>query len=169
MAAKKPAPKAKPKSQSAPKRHTAAQPKDLMSWGEYYLVEKAPVQIPTNAKKAIVTYAPWAVALAALYQLQAILLLVRFTLPGFKVLEQYLPSLANSFAFQTIFYVVQLAFLVVALPGLFKRQIEGWNALIVVVFVNVLMNIYRASVLTGVISLVLGLYVLFQVREYYKG
>jgi hypothetical protein len=149
-------------------RHSTTRPTDIISWGQYYLVDHSPIQLPALVRHAIVQYGPWVLVVVGLFWLQAILLLFRIGLFGMTALSQFGPGLTSTFAFETIFVVIELALLVMALPGLFKRQIVGWNSALVLVLVSLVYNVYRASLINGLLTAVLGFYVLFQIRSHYK-
>ena len=51
-------------------------PKDLIGFLDYYLVKKAPFQIPDNAKEWLVQYGPWITIVVIVLTLPAILALL---------------------------------------------------------------------------------------------
>lgn len=139
----------------------------LESTLEKYLVDKAP-GIPENIKEIIVKFSPWLALIFFIISLPAIL----FALGIGTIFTpfSYLGGLrvGMSYTIGMIFTAAVLVIEAIAIPGLFKRSISAWKLL------------FYASLLSGVQALIsfnlggliigtgLSLYVLFQVKSYYK-
>lgn len=133
-----------------------------------YLVKKAPVQLPKNVKDVIVQFAPW-VTLVLLVMTLPILLAVF----GLSAILAPLSFLGGVNAGMNYFITLAVAAVTVvleglAIPGLFKRSKGAWNLLFYASLVGVVQNVLTFNVGGLVIGSLLGLYFLFQVREYYK-
>jgi|SRR3989344_6231808 len=132
-----------------------------------YLVKKAPA-IPNNIKEAIVQFAPWVVLVIfiitlpivfAVFGLGAVFAPLSF-LGGLRVGTNYLLTIALS--------AVQLVLEAMALPGLFKKTKAAWNLVFYATLVGAVQNVATFNLGGLLIGTLLSLYILFQVREYYK-
>src|SRR5690349_9923537 len=101
-------------------------PKDLIGFLDFYLVKKAPFQLPAEVKEFFVKFGPWI----------ALVLLVLW-LPGLLVMlgvgTAFMPFggavYSVGFTFASVFLLAQLVLLGMALPGLFKRKMSAWRLL----------------------------------------
>jgi hypothetical protein len=132
-----------------------------------YLVKKAPA-LPTNIKEVIVKFAPWATLVVliltlpivfAVFGLGAILAPLSF-LGGVTMGTNYIVTLVLS--------GVQLVLEAMAIPGLFKTSRSAWNLVFYAALVGAVQNVATFNLGGLVIGTLLSLYILFQVREYYK-
>jgi len=73
-----------------------------------------------------------------------------------------------TFSLTMVFTVVTLVLELIALPGLFKRSKSGWNFIFYASLVGIIQSVVSFSLGGLIIGGLVGLYVLFQVREYYK-
>lgn len=143
---------------------TSQAPKDLMGFLEYYLVTKAPFQIPDGAREWIVKYGPWIIVVLLVLSLPA--LLIVFGVGTFLV-----PfgggAYATGFGVAAIGLIAQLALEVLALPGLFARKMSGWTLLFYAQVVGFVTSLLNGAIVGPIIGLLIGLYILFQVRGKY--
>ena len=143
---------------------TNAAPKDLMGFLDFYLVQKAPFQIPDGGKEFLVKFGPW----IALVLLVLSLPLLLFALGLGTVLMPFGGvGYATGFGFAAILVLVQLGLTAAALPGLFARKMSGWTLLFYAQIVSFLVSLLSASIIGGIIGAVISLYILFQVRSKY--
>lgn len=132
-----------------------------------YLVKKAPA-LPSGLKEFIVKYGPWITLVLIVLTLPLILavfglgtVLAPFSfMGGLRVGTGYIVTLVLS--------AVQLVLEAMAIPGLFKRQKKAWNLLFYATLIGVVENVVRFDVGGLIIGSLLSLYILFQIREYYK-
>ena len=140
-------------------------PKDVMGMLEYYLVKKAPYQIPENAKKWIVQWGPW-------IELVLLILALPVLLLALGISAAFVPfasaGVAGGFSLVVIILVVQLGLEVAALPGLFARKRQGWTLAFYAQILSFVTSLFGRNIIGALLSLVVGLYVLFQIRSYYK-
>jgi hypothetical protein len=148
-------------------QQTASPPKDingLIATLDEYLVKKAPFQIPEGGKEFLVRFGPW-ISLVLLILLLPLLLfalgigtlLVPFGGVGY----------ATGFGLSAILACVQIVMIAIALPGLFARKTSGWMLLFYEHLLSIVANLLRANLFGAIIGGVIGLYILFQVREKY--
>ncbi len=135
---------------------------------ETYLVDKAPFSIPTEWKEVIVKFAPWIALILMIIVLPAILgvlglgtILMPFSfLGGLRMGYNYMLSL--------IFSVVTLVLEAMAIPGLFKRSEKGWKFIYYATLLGAVENVLTFNLGGLVIGSLLSMYILFQVKSYYK-
>jgi len=131
-----------------------------------YLENKA-LALPTQVKNYIVIVAPWLIAISILMALPAIL-----TLFGLKVrlpeLFYYQTVGASNYNLVLIIEAIALVLNVLALPGLFKKSISGWNWVYYSIFVQTLASLVAMNLTGGIIGLIISMYILFQVKSYYQ-
>jgi hypothetical protein len=144
---------------------TEQAPKDLMGFLDFYLVKKAPFQIPEAGRELIVKFGPWLIVILLVISLPALLFI-------FGVGSALMPfggvGYATGFGLAAIFLVVQLALQVAALPGLFARKMSGWTLLFYSTIVGFIHSLVSYAIIGGIIGTLIGLYLLFQVRSLYK-
>jgi hypothetical protein len=139
-------------------------PKDLIGFLDFYLVKKAPFQIPEGGREFIVKFGPWITLVLMLIALPFLLLLLglgTFLSPFAGV------GYAAGFGLTAILIIVQFALRAMALPGLFARKMSGWNLLFYSMLVGFVTSLTSYNIIGGILGLVIGLYILFQVRSKY--
>lgn len=128
-----------------------------------YLVKKAPA-LPANIKDILVAIIPWFTLIGVILMIP--LLLIALGLSAFA-----LPFMAyadvNHNMIWVVLSIVAMLLEAMAIPGLFNRKRKGWEFLFYAELVGVITTLFTLS-LGGIIGLVIGFYILFQVRSYYK-
>jgi hypothetical protein len=140
-------------------------PRDLTGFLDYYLVTRAPFQIPDGAREWIVRYGPWILLVLLVLSLPAVLIALgigTFVLPFSGV------GYATGFGFVTLFVVAGFVLRALALPGLFARRMQGWRLLYYATLVDLAGGILSGSIVGALIGALIGLYILFQVRSLYS-
>lgn len=140
-------------------------PKDLIGFLDFYLVQKAPFQIPANAKEWIVQYGPWITVVLLVLAVPPLLIVlgVGAALTPFGGL-----GYAAGFTYLTIVLIAQLGLMVAALPGLFARKMSGWRLLFYAQILSFVFSLLSGSLVGAVVGVVISMYLLFQVRPLYK-
>lgn len=134
---------------------------------EKYLVKSAPA-LPANIKEAIVKYSPYLIAIMVFLSLPAIL-----TLFGLSSLLMPISLIAGAgtgfgYTLSMIILAITLVLEVVALPGLFKRQLVGWRYMFYATLLGAVTSLLQLNLVGLILGTLLGLYVLFQVKSYYR-
>ena len=143
----------------------------LIAQLEPYFTKKAPWQIPASGREWIVNYA-WIISLVL-----AILLVP--TMLGFLTLFGILGAVAGVvYAVSPLYWlsaialVIQFIFLVASIAGLKNKSYsKGWKIVFygqIFGFAYGLLYFSIGSLVSGVIGLAIGLYVLFQIKSYFK-
>lgn len=152
------------------------------------LVKKAPVQIPPAGREAIAKYSPWISLLAGLFGLFAALALWRAAHTVNELVE-FANRISASVGAESTVAKLGVAFwlslgalvlfsvlALVAVPALKARKKTGWNLAFYSVLANLLYGVFAlfydgagfGSFISAAIGTLLSLYVLFQVRSYFK-
>lgn len=141
-----------------------------------YLVTKAPFQLPANVREIIVRYSPWISLIILILLLPAVLAVFALGALVGGVAASVGVLVGPLYYVGLVVLLLQVALLGLAIPGLMKRKLSGWkfiyySELIAVVYTAVNWLGVPANVgglISGLLSAVIGLYVLFQIRSYYR-
>ena len=139
-------------------------PKDLIGFLDFYLVKKAPFQIPEGGREFLVKFGPWIALVLMVLTLPFLLFLLgvgTFLSPFAGV------GYAAGFGLTAILILAQFALRAMALPGLFARKMSGWNLLFYSSLVGFVASLTSYNVIGGILGLLIGLYILFQIRSKY--
>ncbi len=139
---------------------------------EEYLVKKAPFAIPVNIKELIVKYGPYVSVVLAVLLLPVVLAAIGLTAllgPLSALSQEYINPLGTIWGIlRLVFSLGGMLLWIMAIPGLFARSKKGWTYS----FYNVLLNALQGLVFMQWGNLILGtlisLYVLYQIKSYYK-
>ncbi len=141
----------------------------LEDFFDTYLHKKIPFHLPPSVKEFIVKFGPWITLVLMLLALPVILAalgLTAFLTPFAMVYGTN--RFGGTFLIQGLVSLAALVMEAVALPGLFARSLKGWHLLFYAVLVNFIGSLIALNILGAIIGTVISLYVLFQIREYYK-
>jgi hypothetical protein len=144
---------------------TPQAPKDLIGFLDFYLVQKAPFQIPDNVKEWIVRYGPWITLVMLVLALPPLLFVLGI---GAAFIPFAGVGYATGFTYLTVVLIIELGLRAAALPGLFARKMSGWRLVFYAQIVNFVFTLLSGSVVGAVLGAVISMYVLFQVRPLYK-
>jgi hypothetical protein len=139
-------------------------PKDLVGFLDYYLVQKAPFQIPAEIKELLVKFGPWIALVLLVLSLPGLLLVLGI---GTAFMPYGGVGYAAGFTYLTVLLLAQLVLLVMALPGLFKRKMSAWKLMLWSQLVGIVLSLLSGSILGAIIGGLIGLYILFQIRSLY--
>lgn len=146
--------------------NSSASLSNLESTLEEYFVKKAPFQLPPGAKEAIVKFGPWIMLVLLVMSLPFILAALGLSaalLPA-TMMAGYSP-LYNVGMWISVGSLVVDAF---ALPGLFARKMSGWRLAFYATLISVVASLVIGQFVSAILSAVIGLYILFQVKSMYK-
>lgn len=139
-------------------------PKDLVGFLDYYLVRKAPFQLPDAVKEWLVRYGPWITVVLLVLTLPALLVALGLS-------AAFLPfagiGYATGFTYLTVLVVAQCIMMALALPGLFARRMSGWKMLFYAQIVSVVGSLLSGSIVGTLVGALIGFYLLFQIRPLY--
>ena len=139
-------------------------PKDLIGFLDFYLVQKAPFQLPDNVKEFIVKYGPWITVVLLVLTLPPLLFVLGL---GTALMPFGGIGYATGFTYLTIVLLIQVGLMVAALPGLFARKMSGWTLVFYSELASIAFSLLSGSILSAIVGGLIGLYILFQVRPLY--
>jgi hypothetical protein len=143
--------------------------KQLETTLDTYLITKAPA-LPADIKSLIVKILPYLVALGVIMSvvgLVAMLNIFSFGLPYYAGMMGY--SNLGVFYYLSIGYsVIAMIIEFLALPGLFKPSRVGWNWLFIASILGLIYGVVTLNIFSIIMTFILGLYPLFQIKSYYK-
>lgn len=148
----------------------------LEAWLYEMLVVKAPFQLPKEVTNFIVQYGPWITLVIAVLMLPAILAVIGLGAFVGSIGAYYGAGVGLIYWLAMAALVVQVGVMFVSIPMLLKRQRNGWLLLfyadIFSFAYGVLNSLSSPYALVGgligaAVSIVIGMYVLFQIRSYY--
>jgi hypothetical protein len=143
-------------------------PKDLIGMLDFYLVKKAPFQLPDGVKEAIVKFGPWIALVLILISLPFLLfaLGIGAVLLPFAALAS--PTAAGTFGLVAIVVLVELVLDAAALPGLFARKMMGWKLIFYARLVAIVSSLLSGAIVGAILGGLISLYILFQIRPLYQ-
>lgn len=140
--------------------------KSLDQTFDLYLIKKAPT-IPPNIRELLVTIAPWFTLIGIVLSIPGILILLGLgtLFAPFAVLGG-VTGAATLVSF--LLFLPALVLQALAIPGLFNKSKQGWNFLFYATLLNVVQNILTVNLAGLIIGGLLSLYILYQIKTYYK-
>ena len=143
---------------------TSQAPKDLVGFLDYYLVQKAPFQIPEGGRDWIVKFGPWITVVLLVLLIGPVLAILGL---GTIIMPFGGPAYASAFGLSALLLIIHLVLMIAALPGLFARKKSGWNMLFYSELFSIAVSLVSYNIIGGLIGGVIGLYIIFQVRAKY--
>jgi hypothetical protein len=143
---------------------------DLLKNGEVELdkifVGKLPA-LPDNVKELIVKLSPWFALISMILMLP--LILAVFGLGALVMPFSYLGGMHAGFGytFSLIFTLGMIILELMAIPGLFKRQMKAWRLMYYSIILSLVQQLLRFDLFGLVIGGAISFYFLFQVRSKY--
>ncbi len=148
---------------------TSQAPKDMIGFLDYYLVKKAPFQIPDAGREWIVRFGPWITVVLLAISVPGILILFGLGAALMPVGYGYGYGYGwGGYWVAMLGLVVHVGLMALALPGLFARKMSGWTLLFYAQIVSAVTSILAGSIFGGLIGALISFYILFQVRSLYK-
>jgi hypothetical protein len=144
---------------------TAQAPKDLIGFLDYYLVRKAPFQLPDAAREFIVKFGPWIALVLLVISLPALFVILGF---GATLVPFGGVGYGAGFGLVAIGLCVHLVLMALALPGLFARKMSGWTLMFYAQIASIVTSLLSYAIVSAIIGGLISFYILFQVRALYK-
>ncbi len=132
-----------------------------------YLVKKAPFTLPVNAKEFFVKVIPFLTIIFVVLAIPILLALLGLT----AILSPFAMFTGIHYGtniLSTILLIVAMIFEAMAISGLMNRKVAGWRNLYYATLITLVSNLIEFNIVGGLFSALISLYILFQVREYYK-
>lgn len=135
---------------------------------EEFFVKSLPA-FPDGLKEFLVSVGPWIDLVLVILSLPAILAV--FGWGGTMMSYSYMMGGVRyglGLSLSWWISIVALGLNVLALPGLFKRELMSWRLLFYSVWVSALGSLLNGAIISLIIGTGLSLYVLYQIKNYYK-
>jgi hypothetical protein len=113
-------------------------PKDLIGFLDFYLVKKAPIQLPDNAKEWIVQYGRGSRSSSSCSRSHCCLAVLGI---GTVLMPFAGVGYATGFGFVAIGLIIEIGLTLMAMPGLFARKMSGWTLLFYARLVSLVANV----------------------------
>ena len=139
-------------------------PRDRVGFLDFYLVQKAPFQIPGEIREFLVKFGPWIALVLLVLSLPGLLFMLGI---GTALMPFGGVGYAAGFTYLTLVLLAQLVLLGLALPGLFARKKSGWTLIFYSQLIGILLSLLSGNILGALIGGLIGLYILFQIRALY--
>ena len=135
-----------------------------------YLGKKAPA-IPDNIKETLVSFAPYISIIEIVIALPAITAIF-----GLGAMMSFLTPYAGvAYMNLGVMYYIGLIGIIIsavlngmAIPGLFKRTLGAWKLMYYATLASFVGAVIQGSIVNGLLGALIGMYVLFQVKNKYK-
>lgn len=147
--------------------------KGLEGFFDTYFREKAPFQFPPGARERIVRYGPWVMLV---FLILGAIILVPAALIALGLSTAVAPfagsagtsGMTGLGTASILLSIVVLIMEAVAIPSLLKRKLSGWKLMYYASLLSAVCSLLNMSIIGAVVSLAISMYILFQVRSYYK-
>jgi uncharacterized membrane protein len=122
--------------------------------------------LPVNLKEILVKYAPWVNIVVIAISLPAV-----FTVLGLGTMT-VAPNVSGAavssgYTIAVIFLGISLVLRGISVPALFERAKSGWDKMFYATLVSALYYLISLNII-GLVGTLVSLYLIFQVKEYYK-
>ena len=150
---------------------------DLVSILEPYFTKQAPFQLPVTFRKAIVQWMPWVNVVIGLLLLPLVLAVLGLGSLAAGLATSVGETVGPMYWISMLVLIASIALLFITFPGLQARKLSAWK---LVFWADILYFVYNVvgglgnpltlinNLIGGVVSLLIGLYVLYQIKSYYK-
>ncbi len=136
---------------------------DIEKLGDEYLLEKAPFAIPQDIKEFIVKAAPYITILWLIISLPVILALL-----WIGVMAAFVPVAGIIVFFSMALTAIGFVLQAMAIKPLFARARKWWLYTFYAWLLSFLAAVLHGSIIGPIIWWIVGMYILFQVKSYYK-
>ncbi len=133
---------------------------------ETYLVDKAP-RLPEGLRKFIVAITPWITLLSVIITIPILLTLLGINIAGIPI---NMSEVTKGFIYPVTVVVTSVNLLLeaLAIPGLLKRSVKGWRLLFYSTLIGAAYDLVTLNLWALVIGSLISLYLLFQIKSFYK-
>ncbi|MDO8183489.1 MAG: hypothetical protein Q7T49_00695 [bacterium] len=142
----------------------------LIAQLDLYFGQKAPA-LPVGIKEFLVKAAPYLAIIGVIFSGLGLLALLPFLTGGGALgMMGYYPAMYGSSLWLGVIFGLAIVILeIMAVPGLFKRNLTGWTYLFYAQLVALVQMLVTMNLVGLIIGGLIGFYLLFQVRSYYIG
>ncbi|MEK7138082.1 MAG: hypothetical protein AAB787_01095 [Patescibacteria group bacterium] len=135
----------------------------LINWLNVYFGQKAP-KMPEGLKSFLIQAAPWLAIVGLVFSLPAALVLL-----GFSRFTMGYGMYVGNYQMFSIFSIAIVVLYALAIPGLFKKTLAGWNFTFYALLVSLIQSLVMMNIGSLIIGGLIGFWILFQIRPAYTG
>lgn len=162
-------PQPTPAAPSQQEPHNQSFMKKVENWLEDVFGKKAP-QLPDNWREVIVKVMPWITLILMVLALPLILVALGISAVALPIT---MVAGVRGGTLNIVLLLISIASLVlelIALPGLFKRQLRSWYLIYYAALLGVISAVIGLLSMSvgGIIGSAIGFYILFQIKKYYR-
>lgn len=132
-----------------------------------YFGQKAPA-LPTGVKQFLVTILPWLAIISVIFAIPAFLATLGLNSMMYSFGGLGAPYRSGTFMLVSILSLVSAILNLIAIPGLFKKSRSAWNLVFYSSLISVVGSLIVGALVSAVVSFLISMYLLFQVRSYYS-
>jgi hypothetical protein len=132
---------------------------------EDFFLKKLP-GLPANIKEIIVKFGPWLALVGLVFSIPT--LLAALGLQGVMTSGYLGNGYTYGYSLALWISIASMVLMAVALPGLFKRKMSAWKLMFYSALVMAVYNLVIFSLGSLIIGTGISLYILFQIKSYYK-
>ncbi|MEI6494833.1 MAG: hypothetical protein WCO03_02110 [bacterium] len=143
--------------------------KQLEGFLEEYFGRKAPA-LPAGGKEFIVKVSPYLAIISLILMVPALLGLLAVLGIGAVAMPFAVVAGAQMgilFLISAAIIVISIILTIIAIPGLFKRQIKGWQMMYYSTLLSLLSSLISLNLIGFIVSAIISFYILFQVKSLY--
>jgi hypothetical protein len=139
---------------------------------DFYFLKKAPFSLPNNIKELLVGFAPYLIILNIITKVFVFIGLLGLMNPSFPFgpVGHFSPMIRYKTSY--VIYALELGIILtlkaLSLPGLFRKERQGWVYLFYASLIGLVFGLLSGEVISALFGVLIGWYILFQVKEYYK-
>jgi len=125
--------------------------------------------LPVNIKQVIVKVAPYLAVIGIIFSIPAVLAIIGLgAIGGSMMVSSGVWGYAGSGTLAVVFTLVSVVLLALSIKGLFAKTASGWQYMYYNALVSAVYSLLRVDIVGFIIGTGVSLYLLFQVRSYYR-
>ncbi len=132
-----------------------------------FFIKKLPA-LPEKAKEMIVKFGPYITVVMLILSIPAILALIGFGMAATPFVFLGGAKFGFWHIFSLIVGILIIVLEIMAIKGLFKRQMKAWKLLFYVSLISAFSSLISLDLGGLIIGAGISWYILFQIRSYYK-
>ena len=132
-----------------------------------FFIKKLP-SMPENIKEMIVKYGPYLIVIMMILMVPAILAVMGIGVAATPLALMAGPRHGFALLISAIFGLLMIVLELMAIKGLFKRELKAWKLLFYISLIQAFSSLIRFDLGGLIIGSGISWYILFQIRSYYK-
>jgi len=132
-----------------------------------FFIKKLP-PMPTKIKETIVKYGPYLIVLILISTIFTILAAMGIGIMAVPLAIMVGPKYSFVLLISITFGLIMILLQLMAIKGLFKKQLKAWKLLFYISLLQALLSLIRFDLSGLIIGSGISWYILFQIRSYYQ-